>query len=114
LFEFYRSLDVFLLPSINCYEAFGIVQLEAMKAGVPVIASDLRGVRVPVTLTGCGSIVAPGDPQGLAAAIVDWLGGKNQLSPQEIARRARETFSNSRVIEAISLVYASLLPKSEG
>ena len=51
---FFQSLDVFILPSINSFEAFGIVQIEAMLHGVPVIASNLKGVRIPVLYTGNG------------------------------------------------------------
>ena len=108
LFDFYRSLDLFLLPSINSYEAFGIVQIEAMKAGVPVIATDLRGVRAPVRLTGCGRIVPPGDPAALGAAINQGLRGEWQLSPGEIADRAWKTFSNQESVDKIREVYESL------
>jgi glycosyltransferase involved in cell wall biosynthesis len=67
--DFYASIDVFALPSINAFEAFGIVQVEAMMAGVPVVASDLPGVRVPVQETGMGQIAAPADVGALEAAI---------------------------------------------
>lgn len=53
---FYDKLDLFILPSINSFEAFGIVQLEAMSRGIPVIASDLRGVRIPINYSGNGLI----------------------------------------------------------
>ena len=43
--NFYKSLDIFVLPSINSFEAFGIVQLEAMSYGIPVVASNIFGVR---------------------------------------------------------------------
>ncbi len=52
--DFYASLDAFALPSVNPFEAFGIVQVEAMLCGVPVLASNLPGVRVPVLQTGFG------------------------------------------------------------
>ena len=54
--SFYAICDCLVLPSINNLETFGIVQAEAMKCGVPVIASNLPGVRVPVQMTGMGEI----------------------------------------------------------
>ena len=59
--EFYASLDVFTLPSVNAFEAFGIVQAVAMLAGVPVLSSDIPGVRQPVMQTGFGTLVPPAD-----------------------------------------------------
>ncbi len=67
--DFYASLDVFAFPSINSLEAFGIVQVEAMLAGVPVVVSDLPGVRIPVTETGFGRIVPPRDEAALLEGI---------------------------------------------
>ncbi|GAA4867732.1 glycosyltransferase family 4 protein [Actinomycetospora straminea] len=67
--DFYASLDVFALPSVNAFEAFGIVQVVAMMAGVPAVVSDLPGVRTVVEETGFGAVVAPRDVDGLAAAL---------------------------------------------
>lgn len=69
LADFYASLDVFVLPSVNSLEAFGIVQVEAMMAGVPVVASDRPGVRTPVQRTGFGQVVPPGDAGAIARAL---------------------------------------------
>jgi glycosyltransferase involved in cell wall biosynthesis len=65
LADFYASLDVFALPSVNSYEAFGIVQVEAMLAGVPALASDLPGVRVPVQRTKFGVVVSRKDAMAI-------------------------------------------------
>ncbi|MFV0260756.1 MAG: glycosyltransferase [Acidimicrobiales bacterium] len=67
--DLFASLDVFVLPSVNRLEAFGITQVEAMLAGVPVVVSDLPGVRVPTQSVGSGRLVPPGDDAALAAAI---------------------------------------------
>lgn len=72
LADLYASMDLLVLPSINSFEAFGIVQVFTMLAGVPVIVSDLPGVRVPVQQTGFGETVAPRDVDGLHAALARW------------------------------------------
>jgi glycosyltransferase involved in cell wall biosynthesis len=68
--DLYASLDVFALPSVNSFEAFGIVQVEAMLTGVPSLASDLPGVRMPVRRTGFGTIVPPRDAEAIHRALV--------------------------------------------
>lgn len=68
---FYKLIDVLVLPSINSTEAFGMVQAEAMVSGVPVVATDLPGVRVPVKVTGMGRIVPVRDSRALAEAICE-------------------------------------------
>ena len=66
---FYKAIDVLALPSINSTEAFGMVQVEAMMCGVPVVATDLPGVRVPINRTGMGVIVPVKNSKKLAEAI---------------------------------------------
>ncbi len=73
LADFYRSLDVLVLPSVDRLEAFGGVQVEAMLRRVPVVASDLPGMRMAVASTGMGKLFRPGDPKALASAIIDVL-----------------------------------------
>jgi glycosyltransferase involved in cell wall biosynthesis len=65
----YNLADMFVLPSIDKSEAFGIVSLEAMASGVPVIASDLPGVRSVVDKQKTGLLVKPGSVDNLAAMI---------------------------------------------
>ncbi len=69
LTAFYQLCDVTVLPSTNSTESFGIVQVESMACGTPVVASDLPGVREPVKLTGMGRLAPPADPHALATAI---------------------------------------------
>jgi glycosyltransferase involved in cell wall biosynthesis len=67
---FFGAIDVLVVPSLNSTESFGLVQVEAMLCGTPVVASDLPGVRQPLRSTGMGEIVPTGDPGALAAALV--------------------------------------------
>ncbi len=69
--DFFASLDCFVLPSTNRLEAFGITQAEAMVCGIPVIATDLPGVRTLVRRFGTGMVVPPDDIPSLAAALRD-------------------------------------------
>ena len=66
---FYGSLDALVVSSVNSTESFGLVQVEAMLCGTPVVATDLPGVRQPVRMTGMGTVVAAGDAAALAAGI---------------------------------------------
>jgi len=67
----YAGADTFVLPSINRGEAFGLVLLEAMRAGLPVIASAIEGSGIGDVVAGdeTGILVSPGDAAALAAAI---------------------------------------------
>jgi glycosyltransferase involved in cell wall biosynthesis len=70
---FFHALDVLVVPSVNSTESFGLVQVEAMLCGTPVVASGLPGVRQPVRMTGMGEIVSPGQPAELAAELAKVL-----------------------------------------
>lgn len=84
---FYSSLDVFTLPSVNSLESFGMVQVEAMMCGTPVVSSDLYGVRKIVQNTGMGEICKRGDVRSLASCIRKVVENRDSYikSPQFIA-----------------------------
>jgi glycosyltransferase involved in cell wall biosynthesis len=67
LSELYASADLCVLPSDT--ETCGLVALEAMASGLPVIAADAGGLRESVTHRLQGLLVPPRDPVGFAAAI---------------------------------------------
>jgi len=106
LWDAYSELDILLLPSINSYEAFGMVQVEAMLAGALVVASDLRGVRVPIQLTGNGVLVQPGSAKSLIDGIVACHSLRKQRSREEVRARTLRHFCNRtarrRMLEAFS------------
>lgn len=65
----YQSCDMLVLPSVDSSEAFGIVLLEAMACGKPVVASDLPGVRSVFKNGEHGLLAVPGDVKDLAKKI---------------------------------------------
>ncbi|WP_100446768.1 glycosyltransferase family 4 protein [Glycomyces xiaoerkulensis] len=96
--DFHASIDAFALPSV-AEESFGITQTEALMAGVPVVASDLPGMRVPVRTTGFGELVPAGSPEGLAAALrrVCAWGDERRVRGAEAAR---DTYSMESTLES--------------
>ena len=109
---FYRNLDVLVLPSLNSTEAFGLVQIEAMMHGVPVVASNLPGVRQPVKMTGMGEIAAVGDAEDLARALLQVLRHPERYRGDPEAVRA--TFSPDRVAQAYESLFQRLLAEIRG
>lgn len=72
--DYYRLADVTVLPSVTMGEAFGLVLVESMACGTPVIASSLPGVRSVVDHGVNGLLVKPGEPVLLGQAITEILG----------------------------------------
>jgi glycosyltransferase involved in cell wall biosynthesis len=104
--SFYAASDVTVLPSLNSTESFGMVQVESMACGTPVVASDLPGVRQPTAMTGMGRTAPPGDAPALAQAILEVLGHPERFrgDPAGVATR----FSSDAVAEQYEALYASL------
>lgn len=67
--SYYRAADVVVLPSVDRTEAFGLVLLEGMACGRPVVASRLPGVRTLVDEGHTGYLVEPGNAADLAEKI---------------------------------------------
>ncbi len=99
------SFDVFVHPAL--FDALPTAILEAMAAGVPVVASATGGIPEIVTDGVDGLLVPPGDAQGLAAAILR-LGNHRTLMREmgQMARaRIEAEFSAERWVERLEAIY---------
>jgi glycosyltransferase involved in cell wall biosynthesis len=106
---FYRQLDVLTLPSLNATESFGLVQIEAMLCGVPVVASALPGVRQPVTMHGMGRIARIGDAAHLAEQLLDVLSRPAAFAGDVDAIRSR--YAPDRIAEEYERLFTDLLER---
>ena len=107
LTAFYKNLDVLVIPSLNSTESFGLVQIEAMMNGAPVVASNLPGVRRPVMMTGMGEVAPIGEHEALAEALTRVLAEKeNYVRPGEVIA---ESFSPQQTARAYVKLFQQLL-----
>jgi phosphatidylinositol alpha-mannosyltransferase len=105
--------DVLVAPSLGG-ESFGIVLVEAMAAGVPVVASDIPGYR-EVLPESAGVLVPPGDPAALADAIDALLGdGERRARLGAGGRREAAHYAWPRVAERTLAVYERCLAPQRG
>jgi len=105
--RFFGACDLLVFSSLNATESFGIVQIEAMSQGTPVVASDLPGVRQPVMQTGLGRIVPVRDAAALAEGILSVLDESNEarIIPESYLKK----FEQEKVAERYQEIFASLV-----
>ncbi len=112
-----RSVDLYVAPHTRG-ESFGIVLVEAMSAGTPVVAADLSAFRRVLEEGEYGVLVPVGDPDALAGSVISLLADperRRRLS--ERASRAARHYDWSRVGAQVESVYETVrsgLPDSDG
>ncbi len=101
--------EVVVVPSFG--EGFGMVALEAMERGRPVIASDVGGLPEIVDEGRTGMLVPPGDVEALARAIAELADDPARAAAMGEAGRTRalEEFSQDRCTERIAALYETAL-----
>lgn len=108
----FSDCDAFILPSVSRAECFGIVQMEAMVYGKPVINTSLPTAVPEVSIHGeTGLTVKPGDVDGLAEAINTLVSDpelRDRLGKQARVR-CEDTFSLSKMQSKIYNSYVSML-----
>jgi glycosyltransferase involved in cell wall biosynthesis len=112
LTNYFYACDVFVLPSIKRSEAFGIVQLEAMACGKPVVCTELgTGTSFVNRHMKTGVVVPPNDPRALAEGLNLLLsneGIREQYGSDAIAR-VRDSFSLKEMVNRTTCLYRQVL-----
>lgn len=101
--------DLFVHPSLR--ETFGVVAVEALAAGLPVVAADSGGVAEvlgdePEAL---GGLVAPRDPEALAAAVIGALDRRDAFDPDRLRAYAVDHFGAATVARRIVELYETVI-----
>jgi len=107
--RYHHTAHVFCAPNTG-FESQGIVLLEAMAAGLPIVASNIDGFAGVLTHGVEGLLVEPEDPRALAAAIIEMLRDPERASA--MAERGRERavqYSWDRVSQRVLTYYERLI-----
>jgi len=105
LIDVYSNADVLVVPSL--YEPFGLVNIEAMACGIPVVGSNVGGIPEIIDDGKTGLLVQPGNPEELATAITRLLENKELRKKMGAAgrKRAKLYFDWKLITKKILKVY---------
>ncbi len=108
----YHAADIFVLPSTNRAEAYGIVQMEALACGLPLVCTELGTGTSFVNQHGVtGWVVPPNDAGALAAALGALLDNAElrHSMARAAAARARDQFSQETMLARVIAFYQETL-----
>lgn len=111
----YRAASVFVHASIEA-EPFGMVLLEAMQAGTPVVAADLGGPQEIIEHGVSGLLVNPNEAHAVASAVLEVVDDcpKRFRMIEAASHRVETAFSVERAIEQLEDVYQTVLATRSG
>lgn len=109
--SFLQDADIFLIPSL--WEGFGLAAVEGMNAGLPLVASNVPGLREVVGIDdGCGLFMSPLEPKAIAIALETLIGDPQKR--QEMGKAAFERaklFDRQTMAAAYISAYRSMVPE---
>ncbi len=103
--EMLRESHALVLPSLR--ESQSLVVIEALASGRPVVSTRCGGPEYMINSTN-GLIVEPGQPEPLAAAIIELLTHLDRYDPQRIAADAARLYGYAAITEALTAIYQGL------
>jgi glycosyltransferase involved in cell wall biosynthesis len=106
---YFKAADVFILPSTMSTESFGIVNLEAMACGVPIVASNIGGIPDIVKNGENGLLVQPKNTKALANAIIYLL--ENEDVKEKMGKNGRlkvKDYLWEKIAEKTEAIYVQL------
>lgn len=112
LIAYYQRADVFVLPSVNRTEAYGLTQIEAMAQGTPVICTDVGTGTSFVNEDGVsGLVIQPGDSSALADALNHILRDEELRSKLSAGarHRAETLFTEEYMVMNLRNIYKEIL-----
>lgn len=114
IIPYISQMDMIILPSL--WEGLPNVLLEAMAAGLPVVASRINGIDEVVVDGKTGILCKPGDPQSLAEALLKLLAdrGLAEAMGREGKNRALKNFTINKTVNDTETIYQELLEKHRG
>ena len=101
-----RRASVFVHPSPR--ETFGVVTLEALASGLPVVATQSGGISAILEDERLGALVPPQDPRMLARAVVRTLARRHEFDPQTL-RNAVVPYSGEAVAARLAALYGEVI-----
>ena len=109
---YYAAADLFVLPACARSEAFGVVQLEALASGTPILSTEVGTGTSYVNQDGVtGRVVSASDSQALADALLELLANPAQLQIMAAAarQRAASEFSLPIMVARVETLYQEML-----
>lgn len=108
--ELYNISDVFAMPSRM--EAFGLVAVEALACGTPVVCSNTGGMKEYIN-SKVGKVVKSDDIQGLAKGLIEVLNNLEKYNKEDLCNYAQENFAQEKSIQKLLNIYNEIIKEGD-